>query len=245
MNFKTLLIAIITLLILFQYSFIYAAAPLEGFKSLKINQNLDECLKNSDFQKGNLFDLHLPTKLAVHFSSYNEMYDIIGTNTVELYKNCLKNFDLLKYEDQCNFYNIHKNISEYHISDKNTQNFCIGTMEILTLSCYTYRDNILAIQLKPYERTSNAVVYISNLLKEKYGEPNHIIKGYDVRIYGIWRNGSLVLFHTTDELIFINIDILTELVNSMLESLNKEIEIIKNRQTDIQKEQHKKALENL
>lgn len=236
MNCKALLITIITLTILSQSYFIYAASPLEGFNILKINKNLDDCLKNSELQKGVLQNSHSANRHnnGIYWTRY--MYNILGTNTVELYKNFYENLELLNYIDRGEFESKYKNISEYNISKKTRDDIYVGTVRVSELNCYTYKDIIFAIDLEFY-CSGTELEGIRNLLKKKYGEP--AIDDY------IWYNEPILLSATSSGLKFININTLSELLEQMVEPLNKKIKDI-NQQKNIQKEQQdKKALEDL
>lgn len=239
MNCKALLITIITLTILSQSYFIYAASPLEGFNILKINKNLDDCLKNSELQKGELQNSRSANSFIGAYYWTRYMYNILGTNTVELYKNLYENLELLNDIDRGERYEFeskYKNISEYKISKKTRDDIYVGTVRVSELICYTYKDIIFAIDLNFYCGGTD-LEGIRNLLKKKYGEP--AIDDY------IWYNEPILLSATSSGLKFININTLSELLGQMVEPLNKKIKDI-NQQKNIQKEQQdKKALEDL
>lgn len=237
MNCKALLIITITLVILSQSHFIYAASPLEGFNILKINKNLDDCLKNSEFQKGELQDSRSASSFIGGHYWTNMMYDVLGTNTVELYKNFYNNLELLNNIDRYEFENKYKNISEYKISKKTRDDIYVGTVRVSKLNCYTYKDIIFAINLDFY-CSGDDLKDIRNLLKKKYGEPKD---SFD----SIWYNEPILLIASSSGLSFININTLSELLEQMVEPLNKKIKDI-NQQKNIQKEQQeKKSLEDL
>ena len=207
-----------------------ANIQVEGFKSLKIGKNIDECLKEGGFLKDHGYELNplylyknevnkIPNELLLQILG-KKLYDGICQKFGNAQDNYTKIDTVIKIIENSGIENEKKLLIllKYSITKQDNSKITIGNFEVSEVKCYTFDDNILAITFNMGSNTSNQSD-VASAFKLKYGEPKFENDG----VYFWYNEPVLLLQQYYGYYSFVNVKKICEIILLFPELINEVI----------------------